>query len=142
MYGTHHWRAICEARVSRDLLPADAREEYVNLMRWRLENVLGYQWTHPLEVFNERGSSMYHMIFATDHEAGHRIMTSLYNRAADEFPAMRDAARRKRHRLSEEAQGVSTLFGDDIDIPLSPVARGERLYEYAPPWLPYGMTET
>ena len=87
MYGTEQWRRIYEARVRGDLQPGDARDEYVNLMRWRLENVLGYQWTHPLEIFNERGHSIYHMVFATDHEVGNRIMTDLYSAAADEFPA-------------------------------------------------------
>jgi hypothetical protein len=107
-------------------------------MRWRLQEVLGYRWTHPLEIFNERGSSIYHMIFATDHEAGDRIMTSLYNRAANEFPAMRQAARQRRARLAEEAAGIQTLFGSELDTLYAPVAANERLYEYSPPWEPYG----
>jgi three-Cys-motif partner protein len=37
MYGTDQWRVIYKARVRGELSPADAREEYVNLMRWRLE---------------------------------------------------------------------------------------------------------
>jgi len=77
------------------------------------------------------------MIFATDHAAGNRIMTSLYNRAANEFPAMREAARRRRHRTAEEAQGIATLF-DDLDDLRAPLAGGEHLYEYIPPWPPYG----
>ncbi|MEY2435804.1 MAG: hypothetical protein QOF97_640 [Acidimicrobiaceae bacterium] len=138
MYGTEQWTAIYRARVAGDLTPAEAREEYVNLMRWRLQEVLGYQWTHPLEIFNERGHSIYHMIFATDHEVGNRIMTSLYNRAANEFPAMRHAARQRRARLAEEAAGVQSLFGDDPVDASTPVAGNERLYAYSPPWLPYG----
>ena len=138
MYVTEQWTAIYRARVAGELAPADAREEYVNLMRWRLQEVLGYRWTHPLEIFNERGHSIYHMIFATDHAAGDRIMTSLYNRAANEFPAMRQAARQRRARLAEEAAGVQSLFGDDVVDGLAPVAGNERLYTYSPPWLPFG----
>lgn len=141
MYGTEHWRAIYEARVAGQTTPGEAREEYVNLMRWRLQEVLGYERTHPLEVFNERGSSMYHMIFATDHPAGDRIMTSLYNRAADEFPAMRAAARQRRRRLAEEAAGIQSLFDPSLDPAEPPVAQKERLYEYVPPWLPYGTAD-
>ena len=141
MYGTEQWRAIYEARLSGRLLPVNAREEYVNLMRWRLENALGYRWTHPLEVFNERGSSIYHMIFATDHEAGTRIMSHLYTQAADEFPAMRAAASRQRARLAEEAHGVQSLFGEELNDLSVPVRCGGRLYEYTPPWLPYGTSE-
>lgn len=138
MYGTEQWTAIYRARVAGDLTPADAREEYVNLMRWRLQEVLGYEWTHPLEIFNERGHSIYHMIFATDHDAGNRIMTSLYNRAANEFPAMREAARQRRARLADEAAGLQSLFGDDFVDIAAPVSGGERFYEYVAPWVPFG----
>ncbi|HKY17258.1 MAG TPA: three-Cys-motif partner protein TcmP [Microthrixaceae bacterium] len=138
MYGTEQWRTIYEARVRQELLPADARDEYVNLMRWRLENVLGYAWTHPLEIFNERGHSIYYMVFATDHEVGNRIMTDLYGRAANEFPAMREAARRRRARLAEEDSGIHNLFGAELDDLQAPLGRGERLYEHSPAEPPYG----
>ena len=62
-------------------------------MRWRLETVLGYRWTHPLEQRNTRGTSLYFMIFATSNEVGHRIMSHLYNTAAKQFPAMRAEAK-------------------------------------------------
>ena len=35
-------------------VPAEAREKYVNLMRWRLESSLGYRFTHPFELRNLR----------------------------------------------------------------------------------------
>ena len=114
MYGVEDWRQIYQARLAGEIEPADAREEYLNLMRWRLEKVLGYRWTHPLEIRNERGVPIYHMIFATDSEVGTRIMSSLYASAAAEFPAMRKEARRLRRRKEEEAHGVLRFsFGDD-----------------------------
>jgi three-Cys-motif partner protein len=137
MYGTDQWRAIYEARLSGDLEPSEAREEYVNLMRWRLQHVLGYKRTHPLEIFNEGGHSIYHMIFATDHPAGDRIMTDLYNAAADEFPRMRQEARLRRARMMQEERGVLSLFGDEFDAPTMP-RRREQLYTHAEPWTPYG----
>jgi three-Cys-motif partner protein len=142
MYGTGQWRAIYEARVAGMLDPRDAREEYVNLMRWRLQHVLGYGRTHPLEIFNERGHSIYHMIFATDHPAGDRIMTDLYNAAADEFPRMRQEARHRRERLAEQEAGVQSLFGEEFDLAAAP-PRGprERLYIHSEPWLPYGTSD-
>jgi three-Cys-motif partner protein len=140
MYGTDQWKTIYAARVAGDLTPAEARDEYVNLMRWRLERELGYKWTHPLEVFNEKGSSIYHMIFATDHQVGTQIMTSLYSAALSEFPAMRQAARQQRARLEEEAAGVHTLFGEQLDELSGPLRRGERFYEYVPPTPPYGIS--
>jgi hypothetical protein len=107
-------------------------------MRWRLENVLGYRWTHPLEIVNLGGTPIYHMIFATDHDAGTRIMTSVYNRAASEIPAMRKAARARRARLKEEKAGILNLFGDEVDASTVPVTRAEQLYQHSPPWMPYG----
>lgn len=141
MYGTEHWRAIYQARVDGTIPPAVAREEYVNLMRWRLEHLLGYRWTHPLEIRNERGHSIYHMIFATDHEAGHRIMTNLYNTAANEFPAMRTEARQRRARIAEREAGVQTLFDDTARAESPLVTSRERLYQHAPAWTPFGTAE-
>lgn len=140
MYGTEQWREIYQARVGHQVTAAVAREEYVNLMRWRLEKVLGYKWTHPLEIFNEGGASIYHMVFATDHEAGNRIMTNLYSRAANEFPAMRQAARQRRARIAEREAGIQSLFGEDEQISV-PVRPHEKLYEHSPPWTPYGTAE-
>lgn len=140
-YGTDQWRLIYEARLDKSLTPAEAREEYVNLMRWRLEQLLGYTWTHPLEIFNERGHSIYHMIFATDHPAGNRIMTDLYNKAANEFPAMRRAARQRRQRLAEEAAGIQSLFGNGANDLAAPIASNEKLYKHEPPTVPFGTVE-
>jgi three-Cys-motif partner protein len=141
MYGTEQWRAIYQARVDGTLRPGDAREEYVNLMRWRLEHILGYRWTHPLEIFNERGHSIYHMIFATDHDAGNRIMTNLYNSAANEFPTMRADARLRRGRLAERKAGIQTLFEDAAHTESPAVGARERLYEHAAAWTPFGTAE-
>jgi hypothetical protein len=49
------------------------------------------------------------MIFATDNEAGHRILGHLYNRAASEFPKMRSEVTDRRRGFS-----LPTLF-DDLD---------------------------
>ncbi len=97
MYGTEQWRAIYEARVGVRLSPADAREEYVNLMRWRLQHVLRYQRTHPLEIFNERGNPIYHMIF--------RHRSSCWRSDHD-----RSVQRRSR-RVPAHATGRSTTQG-------------------------------
>lgn len=80
-------------------------------MRWRFESALGYRWTHTFEVRNERGGPIYHMIFATDNEADHRIMGHLYNRAASEFLKMRSEVIDRRRGFS-----LPTLF-DDLDGP-------------------------
>lgn len=134
MYGSQEWRAIYDARVARELTPSDARDEYLNLMRWRLENRLGYRQSHFLEIRNEQGNIMYHMIFATDSEVGTKIMSYLYAKAAAEFPAMREEARRLRRDIEEQEQGVLQLFDDTtLQAPPQP---GEHFYEHERPWTP------
>ncbi len=137
MYGTTDWRHIYLARLRNIIEPHRAREEYLNLMRWRLETDLRYRWTHAIEVRNERGQIIYYMIFATDNDAGDRIMRSVYAQAAEEFPKMREDARRIRIRLDNEFMGLTSLFGDDDHSLWSPAQPGERFYDHSPPSKPW-----
>jgi three-Cys-motif partner protein len=139
MFGDPQWHAIWKAKLDDEIEPADARDEYVNLMRWRLERQLGYRWTHQLEIRNTRDLPIYHMIFATDSPAGHDIMTHLYDQAAAEFPAMSQEARTLRERLSREAEGQFDLFSTLDPAPFEPTAGRsadgdrQRLYLHEPP---------
>lgn len=142
MFGDPGWHSIWKARLDHEIEPRDAREEYVNLMRWRLEQDLGYRWTHQLEIRNAGGTPLYHMIFATDSEPGSNIMTHLYNKAASEFPAMAQTARAHRGRLKREARGQHDLF-PDLDSSLQPrtsiTSNSEelqKLYHHEPPDAP------
>lgn len=139
MFGTEEWQLIYEARLTGAITPARARDEYVNLMRWRLEGVLGYKWTHALELMTERNQPLYDMIFATDHDAGNRIMASLYNSAASELPAMRQAAIEQRILLEEEARGVMRLFDDGAQE--TGEEAPEKLYKHLPPVKPFWIPE-
>ena len=62
------------------------RDELLNLMRWRLENVLGYRVTHSFRMRNTRDLAIYNMVFATDHLAGEKIMSHIYRTAAEAQP--------------------------------------------------------
>ncbi len=135
MYGTDQWRHIYVSRLQDELTPEQAQFEYLNLMRWRLENELGYQRTHALAIGNERGRVIYHMVFATDHPAGDRIMRYLYRMAAEEFPKMREEARRSRQIKEEEQSGIQRLFSDEDLQSIS--KEGEHSYEHEPPTRPW-----
>jgi three-Cys-motif partner protein len=121
LFGTDGWRPIYDLRISNDITAEEARDEYVNLMRWRLERDLLYRSTHPFELKNTRGATLYHMIFATDHDAGTRIMESIYASAAQRVPEMQKEAR-------DRARGQLAL-----DIGGGLVGEG---YRYEPPWEP------
>ena len=142
MYGTDEWRHIYDARRRGDFAPVEAREEYVNLMRWRLEQNLGYAWTHPFEVFNEGGVPLYHMIFATDHEAGTRIMSHLYGQAALEFPVMQAEARQRRKDEQEQRAGILSLFPAAEMMALQARIPGQArvMYQHQPPEKPFWIT--
>ena len=140
MFGSDDWQHIYNARLEEIIKPRQARIEYLNLMRWRLETVLGYNWTHPLEVRNEFGNIIYYMIFATDHETGDRIIKHLYTKAATEFPAMRQAVRRLRKQKKDKERGVMLLFDDeDLQELRAPIKPGEQFYEHEPPEKPWFM---
>lgn len=122
LFGTDTWREIYDRRRNGEMTASEAKEEYVNLMRWRLTHDLGYAKTHPFELKNTRGGTIYHMIFATDNAAGDRIMADLYTAAAKKIPAMRQEAR-------DRQSGQGTLDFGDIEYVTA-------TYEYEPPWNP------
>jgi hypothetical protein len=80
----------------------------VNLLRWQLETQLDYRHTVRIPMRMKNKADLYDLVFATDHEAGLRIMSHLYKMAADREPKMREEA-------IAAASGVilEPLFGDD-----------------------------
>ncbi|WKZ82056.1 MAG: three-Cys-motif partner protein TcmP [Acidimicrobiia bacterium] len=124
VFGTDDWQRIYKERVRGRIRPRAARFEYVNLMRWRVERILGYTYTHAYTVRTSRGP-LYDMIFATDHSAGHRIMGDTYRKFAARFPQMAQEAKQRR-----SAQGV-----------LFTVAPESAEYRHEPPLAPYGSPE-
>ncbi|MCE2530183.1 MAG: three-Cys-motif partner protein TcmP, partial [Acidimicrobiia bacterium] len=109
-FGTSRWRRIFERRAADSLTAAEARLLYVQLFRFRLEHHLGYNKTLTIEMGNEQGAPVYTMVFATDHDAGVRIMSSVNKKALRQSAEYRAdvIARRKRQRRAES--GRPTLF--------------------------------
>ena len=136
MFGTTDWFRIYEARLAGHISPSEARSHYLNLMRWRIVESLCYKWAHFIEVKNEQNSPIYYLIFATDHEAGDRIMRSLFAKAAALFPRMREEARTLRHEREMAERGQYSMFDPDTDFLLSPPGPEESFYEYEPPLRP------
>ena len=113
MFGTEDWLPIYEARCSERIESSEAQKKYLNLMQQRLENELGYKWTHPLKIFNENKGHLYHLIFATDHPAGSKIMKSLYKKANKELPKRQQEVKALRDFLEKETSGQDALFEFD-----------------------------
>jgi three-Cys-motif partner protein len=95
LFGSDAWKRIYQARTAQQIDGQEARERYVNLYRWQLEQDLGYRRAHPIEVKDNRDRPIYHLIFATDSDPGDKIMSHLYGDALTSWPQMREQARRR-----------------------------------------------
>lgn len=123
MFGDESWVEIHDLVIDGEIDQVDAREEYVNLMRWKIENQLGYAYTHPFEIRTST-APIYHMIFATNNQAGTRIMQSIYDHAAARHPEMTKQAKDRR--------------SGQLSMDVGAVAESSS-YQYRPPWEPPGL---
>ena len=113
LFGSESWKAIEERRQSGELTAANARNLYLSLFRYKLENDLGYQKTLTIEMGNERGNPVYVLVFATDHEAGVRIMSSVLEGARQQAASLRAEVGERRRRQALESEGQYSLFGSE-----------------------------
>ena len=137
MYGTNDWQLILRAQQAKVISPAQARKEYVHLMRWRLQNDLGYAFTAYLPMHMDKGMEIYEMLFATDHAVGSKVMSHLYRKAADKEPEpMAHAAEARMNRRA--AERALTLFPFEADE-MSPAldAEWEPMPVHDPTKLPW-----
>lgn len=98
MFGTTAWRRIMAAREDGVLGGREAQLELINLYRWRLVNDLGYRFALPLSVPSDDGRPLYTLIFASDHDAGHGIMSAVFDIAKRDLDAMVAQKRQQTHR--------------------------------------------
>jgi three-Cys-motif partner protein len=127
MYGDGAWRRIFRARRSEQFTPAQWRAEMTNFLRVKLERDLGYKHTFRIPMKMPNNVEIYEMVFATDHEAGARIMSHLYGQAAAREPGMIAEAQ----ALRNPTEALASLL-DDLDWEPSPAA---------PPKLPTWRSE-
>jgi three-Cys-motif partner protein len=131
LFGTDDWIAIHQRRQLEYFGAEQTRAEFINLLRWRIEKVLGYSTTHALKLGNVSGSPVYTMIFATDSGPGSKIMSDIYHHAmVHEIPSLRAKAMSDRDARRSVSRGIQTLF----TLPL-PKIQSKR-YEHTPPWEP------
>jgi three-Cys-motif partner protein len=80
---TTEWRDVYQARRANRITPSDAKERYVELYRQGLED-LGYSaFSHIIQAPSKPGGKRqerYRLVFATEHEAGERIMLDVFRR--------------------------------------------------------------
>jgi three-Cys-motif partner protein len=108
LYGSGTWRKILAARDTESITAPEFRAEMVNLLRWQLETELNYKHTVRIPMRMKNKTDLYDMVFATDHEAGLKIMSHLYKKAAEREPMMRDEA-----IAAASGSFQESLFGGD-----------------------------
>jgi three-Cys-motif partner protein len=138
LFGSEEWRPVWEARQLGALDPEQTRDELTNLMRWRLETVLGYKFTHSLRVTNVQGTPIYDLIFASDHPVGDKIMSDVYRSAADKFPQMRIEIRARQRDQDEAASGEEGFWPMEELVQEAPPLKPRERYKRVPPTPPYG----
>lgn len=104
IFGHEEWRDIYERRLAGELSADEARGEYVRLYADGLRK-LGYKTVLDRQIAKSSGQPMYVLVFATDHDAGERIMDHCFDQVrirvqeelgqAQLFPT-KEAPRRKR----------------------------------------------
>lgn len=137
LYGGDDWLQIKQALHSRTITAGQYRREMVNLMRYRLETDLGYQFTHRIPMtMSTNKMTIFDMVFATDHDVGDRIMQHLYNQAAQREPEMMRRAQAAKEEKEAEEDGVLGLFGTR-ELTVKPDANlGQVLWRPEPTWDP------
>lgn len=137
------WHTLHRGWQSGALPKGAFSKELVNLMRWKLERDLGYATTIPLKMVRPSGHSLYHMIFATDHDVGGRIMQHVLRGAEGELETM-VARRRMKTGLERQDRkaGIDGLpFLNDWAVDTAqPLGPGKLLLldPPHPPWGPEG----
>jgi three-Cys-motif partner protein len=83
-FGGHEWFEIYEARRKEHITVADAEVGYLELYCDKVR-ALGYRWVQSKAIVAPRApgmrrQEMYHLVFATDHPAGDKIMQDVFQR--------------------------------------------------------------
>jgi three-Cys-motif partner protein len=110
VFGSEDWRQIYADQRDDKVRGERSWIHYVELYRYQLEQ-LGYSHTSAIEVRNTRNVVLYHMVFATEHDAGKNIMKSIQQRARKVLPEM--IAREKALRAQ---RGPSLFEGSDAEL--------------------------
>jgi three-Cys-motif partner protein len=137
LYGGDSWLRILHALDARKIKAEEYRQEMVNLMRFHLETTLGYQYTHRIPMtMSTNKMTIFDMVFATDHDAGDKIMRHLYNKAAQREPEMMRQAQAAKADEEAERAGLLGLFNvSDLDVKPDDKL-GEILWTPQPTWDP------
>ncbi len=128
LFGTDEWRRIYRDQRAGVIRGEESWIPYVDLYRHRLLT-LGYKEVRGIEVRNTKNVVLYHLIFATQHPVGVRIMDSIFQRAGEVLPLLIDQERRRR---ASEDQSSPPLFTEDEEALDQMAAAPDRFAKVLP----------
>jgi len=108
IFGNEEWKSIYESRLAEEITPDEARGSYVRLYGRGLRQ-LGYKVVLDRQITKSNGQPMYFLMFATDHDAGKRIMDHCFNQVRVRVPeelgqvALFDLPQAERRKRLDEA---------------------------------------
>lgn len=140
-YGTQDWRHIHNRRMSDGLGASDARTLYTELFRYRIQQVLGYRRTLTIEMGNERGAPVYVLVYCTDHDAGVKIMSSVFAEAREQSAQSRAIVTENREREARAKAGTPSLFDNADEATTVPPLYFESTQTDEVPALPTWLIE-
>lgn len=135
LYGNTDWRRIQRAFDRHVIVAREYRQQMVNLMRFQLENDLGYAYSHRIPMQMHNKLEIYDMVFATDHDVGDRVMQHLYNKAAQREPEMLRQAKLAKAEKEIELSGQPAMF-DASEFVVNDANAGQVLWSPTPCWNP------
>ena len=98
IFGHERWLEIFDARRADQITADEARGAYVRLYADGLRQ-LGYETVLDRQITKANGQPMYFLIFATDHDAGERIMDHCFDRVEVKLQETLFAPTSRRKRL-------------------------------------------
>jgi three-Cys-motif partner protein len=135
LFGDQEWRSIYAAQRAGLIKGDDSWRYYVEQYRLGLHR-LGYSYTSAIEVRNTSNVLLYHIVFATGHDVGKKIMKAVQVNARAVLPAMVEDEKRGRLQSGTPMfetspgdqnryrgnQGRHAVFIDDVPRPFDPTA--------------------
>lgn len=113
LFGNEDWRLIADKRKKNEISAPESRFYYVELFRYQLENTLGYKTTMALPFKSTTGTQQYSLVFATDHDAGKKIMKWVLGNTADTLFDDRVTSALKEASDKRVKRGIPSLFDSE-----------------------------
>lgn len=115
-YGNDDWKEIAKLREKRIISAEESRYCYSELFRYQLENSLKYGTTMALPVKSEANTPVYTLVFATDHEAGRKIMRWVLEDTSEDLFEERVRLQLTKLRSERERLDTQKMFNEfDFD---------------------------